>query len=93
VELRYGRNNSGSIPRWSELWVDFLKNPLAGETGVRGCSKPGEGFFFLMKIVGGRTLAGETGVRGFSKPGEGFFFLMKIVGGLTLTGLVFFLSR
>jgi hypothetical protein len=32
--------------------VDFKKNPLAGETGVRGFSKPGEGFFFLMKTVG-----------------------------------------
>jgi hypothetical protein len=31
---------------------------LAGETGVRGFSKPGEGFFFLMKIVGGLTLTG-----------------------------------
>jgi hypothetical protein len=28
------------------------KNPLADETGVRGFSKPGEGFFFLMKTVG-----------------------------------------
>jgi hypothetical protein len=32
--------------------VDLKKNPLAGETGVRGFSKPGEGFFFLMKTVG-----------------------------------------
>jgi hypothetical protein len=33
--------------------VDFKKkNPLAGETGVQEFSKPGEGFFFLMKIVG-----------------------------------------
>jgi hypothetical protein len=32
--------------------VDFKKNPLAGETGVRGFSKPGEGLFFLMKTVG-----------------------------------------
>jgi hypothetical protein len=30
--------------------VDF--NPLPSETGVRGFSKPGEGFFFLMKTVG-----------------------------------------
>jgi hypothetical protein len=30
----------------------ILKNLLAGETGVRGFSKPGEGFFFLMKTVG-----------------------------------------
>jgi hypothetical protein len=28
------------------------KNPLTGETGVRGFSNPGEGFFFLMKTVG-----------------------------------------
>jgi hypothetical protein len=32
--------------------VEFKKNPLAGETGVRGFSGPGEGFFFLMKTVG-----------------------------------------
>jgi hypothetical protein len=32
--------------------IDFKKNSLAGETGVRGFSKPGEGFFFLMKTVG-----------------------------------------
>jgi hypothetical protein len=34
--------------------VRFLvgANPLAGETRVRGFSKPGEGFFFLMKTVG-----------------------------------------
>jgi hypothetical protein len=32
--------------------VDLKKNPLAGETGVRGFSKPGEGFLFLMKTVG-----------------------------------------
>jgi hypothetical protein len=33
--------------------VDFKKkNPLVGEIGVRGFSKPGEGFFFLMKTVG-----------------------------------------
>jgi hypothetical protein len=31
------------------------KKTLAGETGVRGFSKPGEGFFFLMKTVGGLT--------------------------------------
>jgi hypothetical protein len=31
----------------------ILKNPLAGETVVRGFSKPGEGFFFLMKTMGG----------------------------------------
>jgi hypothetical protein len=28
------------------------KNSLAGEIGVRGFLKPGEGFFFLMKTVG-----------------------------------------
>jgi hypothetical protein len=35
--------------------VDFFlkKNHLIGETGVRGFSKPGEGFFFLMKTGGG----------------------------------------
>jgi hypothetical protein len=34
-------------------WLIFLKeNLLAGEIGVRKFSKPGEGFFFLMKIVG-----------------------------------------
>jgi hypothetical protein len=32
--------------------VDFKKNLLAGETRVRGFSKPGECFFFLMKTVG-----------------------------------------
>jgi hypothetical protein len=32
--------------------VDFKKNPLTGETGFRGFSKPGEGFLFLMKTVG-----------------------------------------
>jgi hypothetical protein len=33
--------------------VDLKKKKLlAGETGVRGFSKPGEGFFFLMKTVG-----------------------------------------
>jgi hypothetical protein len=32
--------------------VDFLKNPLASETGVRGFSKPGKDFFFLMKTMG-----------------------------------------
>jgi hypothetical protein len=52
VEVRYGRNNPGSIPRWSKLLVDFLKNPLAGETGVQGFSMLGEGFFFLIKTVG-----------------------------------------
>jgi hypothetical protein len=31
--------------------MGFLKNPLAGEIGVRGFSKSGEGFFFLMKTV------------------------------------------
>jgi hypothetical protein len=30
----------------------ILKNSLAGEIRVRGFSKPGEGFFFLMKTVG-----------------------------------------
>jgi hypothetical protein len=30
---------------------DFLKNSLAGEIGVRGFSKQGEGFFFLIKTV------------------------------------------
>jgi hypothetical protein len=45
------RSHPGLIPRWSELWGWFLKNPLTGETGVRGFSKPGEGLFFLMKTV------------------------------------------
>jgi hypothetical protein len=36
VELRNGRNHPGSISRWSELWVDFLKNPLAGEPEFGG---------------------------------------------------------
>jgi hypothetical protein len=30
VEVRYGRNNPGSIPRWSKLLVDFFKKiPLS----------------------------------------------------------------
>jgi hypothetical protein len=44
AELRYGRNHPGLIPRWSELWGWFLKNPLAGETGRR--------FLFLNKNRG-----------------------------------------
>jgi hypothetical protein len=36
---------------WADYRVDFFlkKNPLAGETGVRGFSKAGEGYFFLIK--------------------------------------------
>jgi hypothetical protein len=30
----------------------ILKKSLASETGDRGFSKPGKGFFFLMKTVG-----------------------------------------
>jgi hypothetical protein len=30
----------------------ILKKPLTSETGVRGFSKSGDGFFFLMKTVG-----------------------------------------
>jgi hypothetical protein len=32
--------------------VVFFKKTLAGETGIRGLSKTGEGFFILMKTVG-----------------------------------------
>jgi hypothetical protein len=36
VALRNGRNHPSSISRWSELWVDFLKNPLASEPEFGG---------------------------------------------------------
>jgi hypothetical protein len=53
VEILSQLGDSGSIPYWSELTeLNFLKNHLAGEAGVREFSKLGFDSLLLLKTVG-----------------------------------------